>query len=579
VGERYELLKVIGEGSFSVVCLARDKRSGDGQGQCGQSLVAVKKIRDVFVHKVNAKNVIREVYIQRRLRHPNVVELLDLFMMPSPTGRWKMVGGKLVTDSVDLYLVMEYIDGGDLFHLAAQLNEQEVKNIMDQLLLATQFLHSCGIIHRDIKSANILIKTDPSTGGVSVKLGDFGCARSSNSQVTMERNSSYGNLKDEEQQQEGKVMKMTPPNKMQRSLSSDEGDQTVEDTKQDRGADFGVAANSNSNGNRPKPRRASELNTMMTTAVATPCYRAPEVVMSLESYNSSIDVWSIGCIFAELLARLLSQLKGFCRNVRVVPLFNLTGQPRLYSGVNWEDGEGATMAHRELSTVFDVIGTPPWAQVERISDSRWKKFLQCLPGHAPKLMRRFPGLGEVFLDLLKRMLAFDPSSRCSTTEALSHEYFSEITKMNQDIHGEISIAHNKDKETFKQFELEIDSMLSQDSETFVANLKKILEEEIEDHRNVVKNHGKDRWKPLLEGKVTNSSFVRLNPSPAILDVPTIRDELLHTANSEPSNTMSLGADRHKDWTSSDWTSDPHWRKPAEPVWGVTKSNASHQQSR
>ena len=78
---------MIGEGSFSVVCLARDKRSGEG----GQSLVAVKKIRDVFVHKVNAKNVIREVYIQRRLRHPNVVELLDLFMMPSPTGRWKMV--------------------------------------------------------------------------------------------------------------------------------------------------------------------------------------------------------------------------------------------------------------------------------------------------------------------------------------------------------------------------------------------------------------------------------------------------------------------------------------------------------
>ena len=53
-----------------------------------------------------------------------------------------------MTDSVDLYLVMEYIDGGDLFHLASQLNEQEVKNIMDQLLLATQFLHSCGVIHR-----------------------------------------------------------------------------------------------------------------------------------------------------------------------------------------------------------------------------------------------------------------------------------------------------------------------------------------------------------------------------------------------------------------------------------------------
>lgn len=83
VGERYELLRSIGKGSFSVVCLARDNKTGE--------FVAVKKIKDVFVHKNNAKNVIREVYIQRRLRHPNVVDLKDLFMMPSPTGKWKMV--------------------------------------------------------------------------------------------------------------------------------------------------------------------------------------------------------------------------------------------------------------------------------------------------------------------------------------------------------------------------------------------------------------------------------------------------------------------------------------------------------
>ena len=60
MGARYELIRVIGQGSFSVVCLARDTKTDE--------LVAVKKIRDVFVHKTNAKNVIREVYIQRRLR-------------------------------------------------------------------------------------------------------------------------------------------------------------------------------------------------------------------------------------------------------------------------------------------------------------------------------------------------------------------------------------------------------------------------------------------------------------------------------------------------------------------------------
>ena len=69
VGTRYELIRPLGKGSFSVVCLARDKKT--------EALVAVKKIKDVFVHKNNAKNVIREVYIQRRLRHSDFLLYLS----------------------------------------------------------------------------------------------------------------------------------------------------------------------------------------------------------------------------------------------------------------------------------------------------------------------------------------------------------------------------------------------------------------------------------------------------------------------------------------------------------------------
>ncbi|QDZ25586.1 serine/threonine protein kinase [Chloropicon primus] len=534
VGKRYELIRSLGKGSFSVVCLARDLKTGE--------LVALKKIKDVFVHKNNAKNVIREVYIQRRLRHPNIVELRDLFMMPSPTGKWKMVGGKLVTDSVDLYLVLEYIDGGDLFHMSDQLNDSEVKHIIDQLLLAVQFLHSSGVIHRDIKSANILIKTDSETGKRTVKLADFGCARvaSNDSTKNITRNKSYEALPDDEQ-----------------------------------------AGSSDSH---------HQMRSQMTTAVATPCYRAPEVVMALESYTSKVDVWSLGCILAELLARLLSNSKAYCKHLRVLPLFNLSSQPKLFSGVSWDDGEGATMAHRELRTVFEVVGTPAWHLVNKISDQRWKSFLMHLPGHAPTLGRRFQGISEVCLDLLRRMLEFDPETRCGATEALTHEYLRDDENLMADatIYGEFNVLHSKGKEAFDKLEMELDTLLKDEDDTHSLKLKRILELEIEELRHIEK----DSWKPV-EISTPQPFGKRLNlgkSAPVLSSYPydntaqmnmvgqNAHEEMTKSYHdsfqpgSPVKKTLFLDG-RHKDWTTNtSCTVEPHWLqgKKAEPVWGVTK---------
>ena len=183
--------------------------------------------------------------------------LTQCFLPPA-----RQVEGKLVTDSFDLYLVLEYTDGGDLFHTSEQLNSSEVRSIMGQLLLASQFLHSCGVIHRDIKSANILIKTNQETGEKTVKLADFGCAR----------------------------------------VASTNGDGAKGMTR---------SRSHDSLPEQKSPEGSADLRrAQMTTAVATPCYRAPEVVMSLESYTSKVDIWSLGCILAELLARVLSHSKG-----------------------------------------------------------------------------------------------------------------------------------------------------------------------------------------------------------------------------------------------------------------------------
>ena len=236
-------------------------------------------------------------------------------------------------------------------------------------------MHSCGVIHRDIKSANILIKTNAKTGRKTVKLGDFGCARSEG--ANMRRQNSFGKLDEAEegfsrerglsslssdedmaaaagagatsgrQAQESAsgsaAETVSPPSSMreEEAMHVDGGSGSWEERGSDgegqqkkfKPAAFASAASVGHGGPAPDHAFVSPRSrAVMTTAVATPCYRAPEVVMSLDSYTSSVDIWSLGCIFAELLARWHSHSKGYCRTVRVEPLFNLTEQPRVISG-------------------------------------------------------------------------------------------------------------------------------------------------------------------------------------------------------------------------------------------------------
>lgn len=67
---------------------------------------------------------------------------------------------------------------------------------------------------------------------------------------------------------------------------------------------------------------------------------------------------------------------------------------------------------QELSAIFDVIGTPEWACIEGVESERWRSFLRRLPAQAPHLMRRFGAAGEPAVDMLRRLLAFDPQRRC-----------------------------------------------------------------------------------------------------------------------------------------------------------------------
>lgn len=86
--------------------------------------VALKRVADVLQSPEHTKRVLREICILRRLRHPNLIGIRDAFVRPSATGQCRLIGGRLVNLSVDVYIAMELADGGDLFHLRGQMSSE-----------------------------------------------------------------------------------------------------------------------------------------------------------------------------------------------------------------------------------------------------------------------------------------------------------------------------------------------------------------------------------------------------------------------------------------------------------------------
>ncbi|KAJ8399142.1 hypothetical protein AAFF_G00415210 [Aldrovandia affinis] len=138
----------IGEGSTGVVCIARERHSG--------RQVAVKMMD---LRKQQRRELLfNEVVIMRDYQHRNVVE---------------MYKSALVEE--ELWVIMEYLQGGALTNIVSEtrLNEEQIATVCEAVLQALAYLHSQGVIHRDIKSDSILLTLDG-----RIKLSDFGfCAQ------------------------------------------------------------------------------------------------------------------------------------------------------------------------------------------------------------------------------------------------------------------------------------------------------------------------------------------------------------------------------------------------------------------
>ncbi|KAJ0544943.1 putative protein-serine/threonine kinase CMGC-CDK-PITSLRE family [Helianthus annuus] len=319
--DEFERLNKIDEGTYGVVYRAKDKKTGE--------IVALKKVKMEKEREGFPLTSLREINILLSFHHPSIVDVKEV-----------VVGSNL--DSI--FMVMEYMEH-DLKALMETMkqpfSQSEVKCLMLQLFEGTKYLHDNWVLHRDLKTSNLLLNNRG-----ELKICDFGLSRQYGSPL--------------------------------------------------------------------KP---------YTHLVVTLWYRAPELLLGTKLYSTAIDMWSLGCIMAELLSKQ--------------PIFN-----------------GKT-EFDQLDKIFKTLGTP--------NETIWPGYSK-LPGvkvnfvkHQYNLLRRkFPAtsftgspvLSDAGFDLLNKLLTYDPEKRITAEEALNHEWFREVPlPKSKDFMPTFPAQHAQDRRT------------------------------------------------------------------------------------------------------------------------------------
>ena len=149
--EDFEILKLIGKGSFAKVYLVRKKSN--------QKVYSMKKLNKPFIKRnKQEQHTINERILLSKMNNPFLVKLYCCFQ-----------------DQEHLYFIMEFIQGGELFfhlHRETRFDDDKTRFYIAELILALNFLHKNKIIYRDLKPENILLDIDG-----HLKLTDFGLSR------------------------------------------------------------------------------------------------------------------------------------------------------------------------------------------------------------------------------------------------------------------------------------------------------------------------------------------------------------------------------------------------------------------
>ncbi|CAO3609347.1 unnamed protein product [Mucor fragilis] len=296
-GDQYDVIDIVGEGAYGVVCSAVHKPTGQ--------MVAIKRILP-FDHAMFCLRTLREIKLLKYFNHENIISILDI-MKP-----------KTIDDFTEVYLIQELMET-DMHRVirTQDLSDDHCQYFTYQTLRALKAMHSANVLHRDLKPSNLLLNAN-----CDLKICDLGLARSANS--------------------------------------------------------------------------ADENSGFMTEYVATRWYRAPEIMLTFKEYTKAIDVWSVGCILAEMLS----------------------GKP-LFPGRDY---------HHQLTLILDVLGTPTMDDFYGIKSRRARDYIRSLPFKKRiPFARLFPNANPMAVDLLEKLLTFNPTKRTTVEEALKHPYLEPVS--------------------------------------------------------------------------------------------------------------------------------------------------------
>ncbi|KAL4173648.1 hypothetical protein KRP22_005598 [Phytophthora ramorum] len=174
---------------------------------------------------------------------------------------------------------------------------------------------------------------------------------------------------------------------------------------------------------------ARRIQRQLTEHVVTRWYRAPEIIFRDHDYSAAIDVWSVGCIFAELLSMQKSSVPSHYQRepifpgVSCFPLSPGAGQVALPQD-----------SRDQLNTILDVLGTMEEEDIAEIADPDVQFYLRSLPPRPKRnLQEMYPGAEPEAIDLLTWMLKMNPQKRATLDEALSHKYLASIRSLEEEI--------------------------------------------------------------------------------------------------------------------------------------------------